>query len=71
MTGQTLKLYIWRDAFSHVWYGGGIAFSLAEDPEQARKLILADAEYGYRKPNLSDEPLTYSCPMGDAYSWEV
>lgn len=64
-----MKLYIWRYAYQHVPYGGGIAFALAENADQARALIRADAANDYRTPNLLDEPECHTAPTGEAYSW--
>lgn len=39
---RKLKLYVWEDAFANCW--PGIAFALAHDVREARRLVVA--EYG-------------------------
>ncbi len=55
-----LKLFIWKDVLAN--YTSGIAFALAENTEEARKIIFAKYEKEERylsdtlKADLSDEP---------------
>ena len=52
-----LKLYVWTD-FSPD-YTGGLAFAIAHDEAEARKMIEADREYEiYSWGNLTIHPVT-------------
>ena len=57
---KDLKLFIWKDVLTD--YTSGIAFALAENVEEARKIIFAKFEEEEQylsdtlKADLSDEP---------------
>jgi len=57
---KDLKLFIWKDVLTD--YTSGIAFALAENVEEARKIIFAKFEKEEQylssrlKADLSDEP---------------
>ena len=57
---KDLKLFIWENVLTD--YTSGIAFALAENPEEARKIIFAKFEKKEQylsdtlKSDLSDEP---------------
>lgn len=64
-----LKLYIWRETYNHIPYGGGIAFAVAASPEDARNLIMSGRKPWDGEPDLSGQPEVHSGPYAAIYSW--
>lgn len=56
-----MKLFVWEDVLYD--YTPGVMFALAEDVEQARKLILAHTPYVIEE-DLAKEPAVYDTPYG-------
>lgn len=64
MKKEKLKLYIWEEVFQDYTYG--IGFALAENPEEARRLIIE--KLGYPDNDLNKEPKEVTTKEG-FYVW--